>query len=115
MITYLRNLYLICKNLYLVNSSDTEGETVRCANIDCPEGREFHLICANLQEVPDEDWHCSATCANAATAWCCQRHIPGHAGTWVGCQFGPACPRGEWFHLGCIGLDHVPGVCNINN
>jgi hypothetical protein len=33
----------------------------------------------------------------------------------VGCQFGPACPRGEWFHLGCIGLDHVPGVCNINN
>ena len=60
--------------------------------------------------MPDDDWHCSPECADAATAWCCHRNIDGDPGTWVGCEFGAQCPQVKQVHTRCVGLTDVPGV-----
>ena len=95
-------------DLFLWFAERPDVAMIRCSNDMCHLGTWFHLDCAAVDVVPDDDWWCSDECRQTERSIFCSCHKIRNEPR-VTCA-NADCSSGSIYHLDCVNLKQQPGL-----
>ena len=87
--------------MYVCIFLDKEEQMVKCCSNQCISSW-FHLSCAKLDAVTEDDWYCSTNCENDGSYMYCFCRKRLFDTTMVQCHLKDKCRRNEWYHIECL-------------